>query len=155
VRQLQRSIEDIRINVQSKRKSAALDDLKKAKTIIGNKGTKITSSCRDAKICTELLTSMVDDMGVLEKTLKASADSLNGSDQEREALDKSYDKQDVIQKIISSLEEQMIPPGEFWSVANGSDDDDDHDDDGDTLSSMPCHALGNRSCTKIVEGHFL
>lgn len=31
VRQLQKSIEDIRINIQSKRKAAALDDLKKSK----------------------------------------------------------------------------------------------------------------------------
>jgi hypothetical protein len=116
VRQLQRSIEDIRINVQSKRKSAALDDLKKAKTIVGTKGAKMTSSCRDAKVCTELLSTMVDDMGQLENTLRASADSLNGSDQEREALDKSYDRQDVIQKKLSMLEEQMIPTGEFWSV---------------------------------------
>ena len=112
VRQLQKSVEDIRINIQSKRKSAALDDLKKAKGIINAKETKMTSSCRDAKVCSDILASMKEEYGPLEGLLKASADSLNGSDQEREALDKSYDAQDRIQKKLTDLEEQMIPAGE-------------------------------------------
>ena len=100
MRQLQKSIEDIRINIQSKRKAAALDDLKNAKGIINIKDTKMTASCREAKVCSDLLASMKDKMGPLEGTLKASADYLNGSDQEREALDKSYETQDEIQKEI-------------------------------------------------------
>jgi hypothetical protein len=112
VRQLQKSVEDIRINIQSKRKSAALDDLKKAKGIINTKETKMTSSCRDPEACSGILASMREECGPLEGSLKASADSLNGSDQEREALDRSYDAQDRIQKKLTDLEEQMIPAGE-------------------------------------------
>lgn len=55
---------------------------------------------------------MKSSLEPLELTLKASTDYLNGSDQEREALDKSYDTQDQIQKKLTALEEQMIPAGE-------------------------------------------
>jgi len=111
VRQLQKSIEDIKINVQSKRKSAALDDLKKAKGLINTKEAKMTASCREANVCTDLLASMKDKMKPLELSLNDSKDRLAGSDQERKALDQSYDSQDQIQKQLSMLEEQMIPAG--------------------------------------------
>lgn len=55
-------------------------------------------------------------MGPLEESLTASANYLNGSDQEREALDKSYDIQDKIQKDLSDLQEQMVPAGKFVKV---------------------------------------
>ena len=110
-RNLQKSIEDIRQNVSSKRKAAALDDLKKAKGIINKSESKLTASCRDAKVCSDLLASMKDEMGTLGLTLNESADAFNGSDQERAALDKSYNSQDKIQKELSSLQEQMIPAG--------------------------------------------
>jgi len=111
VRQLQKSIEDIRINIQSKRKAAALDDLKKARGIINTKESKMTASCRDAKVCSDILASMKDKIEPLEATLKASTDYMNGSDQERDSLDKSYATQDQIQKELSTLEENMIPAG--------------------------------------------
>lgn len=111
VRQLQKSIEDIRQNVQSKRKSAALDDLKKVRGYINKSESKMTASCRDGKVCSDILASMKDKLPPLEEQLKASADYLNGSDQERDALDKSYNIQDSIQKELSTLEEQMIPAG--------------------------------------------
>jgi len=122
VRQLQKSIEDIRINVTSKRKAAALDDLKKARGIINKQESKMTASCRDAKMCSDILASMKEKMEPLETTLKASADYLNGSDQERDALDKSYSTQDKIQKELTVLEEQMIPPGYVTPVPSDYDD---------------------------------
>ena len=73
----------------------------------------MTASCRDAKVCSDILASMKDKMEPLETTLKASADYLNGSDQERDALDKSYATQDKIQKELSVLQEQMIPAGKL------------------------------------------
>jgi len=36
---------------------------------------------------------------------------MNGSDQERAALDKAYKSQDALQKLLTSLEEQMVPEG--------------------------------------------
>lgn len=113
MRKLQKSIEDIRINIQSKRKAAALDDLKTARGIINTKESKMTPSCRDAKVCSDILASMKENLGPLESTLKDSADYLNGSDQERIALDKSYATQDTIQKQLTTLQEQMIPKGEL------------------------------------------
>mmetsp|Transcript_6132 Transcript_6132/g.13904 ORF Transcript_6132/g.13904 Transcript_6132/m.13904 type:complete len:467 (-) Transcript_6132:109-1509(-) len=111
VRQLQKSIEDIRINVQSKRKAAALDDLKKAKGIITKQESKMTASCREPKVCSDILASMKDKMTPLESTLNDSKDYMNGSDQERTALDSSYNTQDQIQKELTTLQEQMIPAG--------------------------------------------
>ncbi len=73
----------------------------------------MTASCREAKVCSDILASMKNDIEPLENTLKASADYLNGSDQERDALDKSYNIQDKIQKQLTTLQEQMIPAGEF------------------------------------------
>jgi hypothetical protein len=56
---------------------------------------------------------MKDKMGPLEETLKDSQDVMNGSDQERTALDKSYATQDKIQKELTQLQEQMIPAGKL------------------------------------------
>lgn len=71
----------------------------------------MTASCRDAKVCSDIIASMKEKIEPLEATLKASADYMNGSDQERAALDKSYATQDQIQKELSALQEQMIPAG--------------------------------------------
>jgi hypothetical protein len=111
VRELQKSIEDIRINISSKRKTAALDDLKNARGVINNKASQMTASCRDAKVCSDILASMKTELEPLESTLRASTDYLAGSEQERDALDKSYATQDSIQKKLSALQEQMIPAG--------------------------------------------
>ena len=122
VRQLQKSIEDIKINAQSKRKAAALDDLKKARGVLNTKEKQMTASCRDAKVCSDIISSMKEKIEPLEATLKESADYLNGSDQERAALDKSYDQQDVISKELTKLEEQMIPAGYVTPVPSDYDD---------------------------------
>ena len=76
----------------------------------------MTASCRDAKVCSDIIAKMKNQMEPLEATLKASQDFMNGSDQEREALDKSYATQDAIQKELTALQEQMV--GLF--VANSS-----------------------------------
>jgi len=122
VRQLQKSIEDIKINAQSKRKAAALDDLKKARGVLNTKEKQMTASCRDAKVCSDIIGSMKEKIEPLEATLRESADYLNGSDQERAALDKSYDQQDVISKELTKLEEQMIPAGYVTPVPSDYDD---------------------------------
>lgn len=122
VRDLQKSIEDIKINVSSKRKAAALDDLKKARGTINTKESKMTASCRDAKVCSDILASMKSDLEPLEASLRSSVDFQSGSDQERTALDKSYATQDKIQKQLTTLEEQMIPAGYQTPVPSDYDD---------------------------------
>ena len=104
----------MRIDITSKRKGPALDDLKKAKTILNGKESKMTASCRDAKVCTEIIAKMRDQMTAIEEPMKASQDYMNGSDQEREALDKSYNIQDAMQKDLTRLQEQMVPKGAFF-----------------------------------------
>lgn len=82
----------------------------------------MTASCRDAKVCSEIIASMKEKIEPLENTLKESKDYLNGSVQERAALDKSYDQQDVISKELTKLEEQMIPAGYVTPVPSDYDD---------------------------------
>ena len=122
MRQLQKGIEDIRINVQTKRKAAALDDLKKARGVLNTKEKQMTASCRDAKVCSDIISSMKEKIEPLEASLKASTDYMNGSDQERASLDKSYAQQDIIQKELTTLQEQMIPAGYDTPVPSDYDD---------------------------------
>lgn len=61
-------------------------------------------------------------MPPLEESLTASTNYLNGSDQEREALDKSYAIQDSIQKELSDLQEQMVPAGYVTPVPSDYND---------------------------------
>lgn len=111
VRELQKSIESIRQNVSTKRLRSALDEVKKTKTILNTKESKMVASCRDASVCTSLINNLKDGIEPIETSVKASQDAQSGSDQERVALDKSYAVQDQMQKDLTLLEEQMVPKG--------------------------------------------
>jgi hypothetical protein len=65
---------------------------------------------------------MKNKMSPLEESLTASTNYLNGSDQEREALDKSYEIQDKIQKELTDLQEQMVPAGYVTPVPSEYND---------------------------------
>ena len=73
-------------------------------------------SCRDANVCTELLGKITAELDPLERALKDSEDSFNGSEQERTALDKAYESQETIAKQIGMVEENMVPAGYKASV---------------------------------------
>lgn len=109
VRKLQVAIETIKQDVASKRKTAALDGVKESRNIIKSKSSKLTSSCRDAKECTAILNEMTEKLTPLELSLQDSTKYLNGSEQERKALDDAYKSQDKLSKLLTALEEQMIP----------------------------------------------
>mmetsp|Transcript_9061 Transcript_9061/g.12055 ORF Transcript_9061/g.12055 Transcript_9061/m.12055 type:complete len:464 (-) Transcript_9061:165-1556(-) len=111
VRKLQLKLETVKYDISSKRKSAALDGTQKSAALMKADKEKYKASCRDPKICDELVTSMAAQIDPLTTAIKASMDSLNGSDQERTALDKAYVAQKDIVSMLSTLEEQMIPAG--------------------------------------------
>jgi peptidylprolyl isomerase len=108
---LQTSIETIVYDISSKRKSAAIDGVKKSRTLIKQSAKKMTDSCQDANACSSILASMTERLDPLEDSLRNALDAFNGSDQERAALDKAYESQDSLQKDMTALEEQMIPKG--------------------------------------------
>jgi hypothetical protein len=109
---LQDSIETVKYDVSSKRKSAALDGVKKSKSFLtGKTADAMIASCRDAKLCTEILATMKTNLDPLTQEIKASQDAFTGSEQEREALDKAYVLQQSLTKSLSALEEQMVPEG--------------------------------------------
>ena len=115
VRKLQAAIEDIKSDISSKRKIAAIEDTKKAKTILSNTGSvaAMKASCRDPTICEQYIQSINTELDApnLSLALKEFQDSSQGSDQERIALDKSYESQKKAVQFLSKLEEQMIPAG--------------------------------------------
>lgn len=111
VRQLQPLIEDIRQDIGSKRKAAALDGVKKSKGFLKSKAGAMTKSCREESKCTSIIAAMTEDLGPLEAALSDSQDANRGSNQEREALDKAYVAQDQLQAKLTDLEEQMVPAG--------------------------------------------
>jgi len=71
----------------------------------------MVESCREAKVCQDLIASMQKDLDPLESALKDSQDSFQGSEQERDALDKAYAAQTKVVNQLTDLEEQMVPAG--------------------------------------------
>ena len=67
--------------------------------------------CRDPSVCTATMTEMNALLDPLSANVADAANVLNGSDQERISLDKAYNLQDQLQKLLTDLEEQMVPAG--------------------------------------------
>ena len=122
VRKFQSAIEEIRQDIASKRKSAAIDGVKKVKTTLKSKSSDFTSMCRSTTECTSILKQMDTLLDPLDTSLKDASTYLNGSDQERYALDKAYSGQDQLQKLLSTLEEQMVPEGYVTPVPDDYND---------------------------------
>lgn len=104
---MQEEIEAIKQDIGSKRKSAALDHAKTVKRLLND--PNLPKPCRDAKVCRDAINEIADQIEPVSTALKDSMDSLNGSEQERAALDKAYDGQEKMAKALTTLEEQMIP----------------------------------------------
>eukprot|EP00536_Pseudo-nitzschia_multiseries_P010451 jgi/Psemu1/259002/estExt_Genewise1Plus.C_3190021 len=112
VRELQSSLEGIKQDVASKRKGPALDGAKKVQSILASKkADKMAAVCRDGKVCTETMKEIDALMDPLQKAIKASQDAFTGSLEERDALDKAYNAQVKASKLLTALEEQMVPKG--------------------------------------------
>lgn len=117
---MQGEIEAIKQDVSSKRKSAALDHAKTVKRLLGD--VNLVKPCRDAKVCKDAIEEIGDQVQPISEALKESMDSLNGSEQERTALDKAYTSQEKMAKALTTLEEQMIPQNYEVEVPSEYDD---------------------------------
>ena len=69
------------------------------------------AACRDASKCNDYIQDILKSLDPLTAALKDSQDSFQGSEQEREALDKAYAAQKKAVDTLNVLEEQMIPAG--------------------------------------------
>lgn len=67
--------------------------------------------CRDPKVCTQLMKEIDEAMDPLTVAVKASQDAFTGSLEERNDLDKAYKVQGEAAKLLTKLEEQMVPAG--------------------------------------------
>jgi cyclophilin family peptidyl-prolyl cis-trans isomerase len=99
------------LDLQVKRKDSALDGVKKAKTFLSKDAEKYKASCRDAKVCTELITGIQNDLDPLAQGVKESLEYFQGSEQERTAIDNAYAAQERAIDKLTQLEEQMVPTG--------------------------------------------
>jgi peptidylprolyl isomerase len=115
-------LEDIKVDIGTKRKSAALDGVKSAKTLLNNKPEKYTSSCRDSSICQTSIQNLQAALEPLAVAVKDSQDAFTGSEQERQALDRAYQAQTSVITYLTELEEQMIPAGYKVTVPADYDD---------------------------------
>lgn len=88
-----------------------MDGVKKARQQLKSKASALTSSCRDASPCADLLTKMELELNPLEQAIQESQDAFMGSEQERTALDKAYVAQLQLTKDLTTLEERMVPLG--------------------------------------------
>lgn len=122
VRQLQVSLEVIKQDISSKRKTAALEGVKASKNIIKSKAAKITASCRAGTDCTSILNEMAEGLIPLDASVQESSTYLNGSEQERKALDEAYASQQKLTKLLTTLQENMIPDGYVTPVPSDYND---------------------------------
>lgn len=122
VRKLQTAIEDIRQNISTKRKAAALDGSKTVAKTLSKKAGEFTNMCREPAECKTTIAAMNELFDPLDASLKDAQAAFNGSDQERAALDKAYKGQDKLQKLLTALEEQMVPAGYETPVPSDYDD---------------------------------
>jgi peptidylprolyl isomerase len=104
-------VETIKYDVRSQRKLAALDDIKKTKSFLSGKvADKMLASCVSKSVCSDILAEMDATLDPLQSSVKASQDSFTGSEQERASLDKALVEQQRLSKLLTQLEEQMVPP---------------------------------------------
>ena len=110
---MQVTLEDIKLDIGSKRKSAALDGVKKAKAKLQPSASDkaLVPSCRDASVCKEAIAKMDSGLDPLASALKDSMEAFQGSEQERDALDRAYKAQTQVVDQLTIVEEQMIPKG--------------------------------------------
>lgn len=112
IRKFQVGIEEIRQDIASKRKGPAIDGINKTKKTLESKASaSFKAMCRDQAACDSILKEISDTLSPLEDTMKEAQNVMNGSDQERILLDSSYTKIDSVTKLLSKLEEQMVPAG--------------------------------------------
>lgn len=79
-------------------------------------------SCRDDKFCADVIAQISKKLDPLEASLRDSVEYMNGSEQERAALDKAYAAQSDISQKITALQEQMVPSGYKAQVPPEYDD---------------------------------
>jgi peptidylprolyl isomerase len=116
VRKLQIQLEDIKTDVASKRKLAAIDGAKKSQAILTKDGEKMKASCRDATICADAIEKISATLDPIEAAMNDAKGAGTGSEQERAALDRAYASQKQATASLTVLEEQMIPAGYITPV---------------------------------------
>lgn len=122
VRKVQVDIETIKYDLGSRRKAAAADGVKTVRRLLsGKEADKLAAACRDPKMCSPIIQQMAAELDPLSIAIQDSMNAFQGSVQERSALDKANASQQKVSKLLTQLEEAMVPAG--YSVEVPSDYD--------------------------------
>jgi len=123
VRKLQETLETIKYDIGSKRKSAAIDGAKNSKKFLsGKQAEKIAASCNSPSVCIDIMKDIDATLGPITDAMKDSQDAFTGSLEERDALDKAYDQQVKAVDLLTKLEENMVPENYVTPVPPEYDD---------------------------------
>uniref|UniRef100_A0A7S3VDJ1 peptidylprolyl isomerase n=1 Tax=Chaetoceros debilis TaxID=122233 RepID=A0A7S3VDJ1_9STRA len=114
--------EEIKQDIGTKRKAAAIDGIKKTKSTLKSKSADFTKMCRDTNECTSIIADMTALLDPMDAAMKDAQNFFNGSDQERKVLDDAYAGYDKLQKLMTALEEQMVPKGFVTPVPSDYND---------------------------------
>ena len=82
----------------------------------------MVAACNDGKECKSIIEKMVAGIDPLTVSLSDSLDSFRGSEQEDKAQDIAYKNQKALTKLLTQLEEQMVPKGYATPVPSEYDD---------------------------------
>lgn len=113
IRDIQSSIESIKMNLKTRRVGFAKSDLNSAREKLISQKDKIfaavpASHLNEAK---ESYNRMLEDIEPLDKSMTSEQSSGAGSLQERANLDNSFTAQNKLSKELSVFEELMVPDG--------------------------------------------
>ena len=82
----------------------------------------MVAACNDGKVCKSIIEKMAAGIDPLTDSLGDSLDSFRGSEQEDKAQDVAYESQKKLAKLLTQLEEQMVPEGYATPVPSDYDD---------------------------------
>ena len=118
IREIQGSIESAKANLRTRRLNFAKIDINKATDSLNKKKDKILAAVpkENREKAEQAYSKMLTDINPLLDAIDAEQNAGAGSVQQREALDRAYNLQDVVAKDLSCFEELMVNPGYKRSI---------------------------------------
>jgi peptidylprolyl isomerase len=111
IREIQVAVENIKNDLKGRRTSFALSDVSNVKRLLAQYSPKIVANApanHKSKLEASL-SEMNKLLAPLEAVIQKEVTSGSGSPQEREFLDESFQRQDVLSKELSTAEELLVP----------------------------------------------
>jgi peptidylprolyl isomerase len=111
VREIQESIESIKMNLKTRRSEFARQDIRNAEGLLNKYEDKLLKAVPsgNAKAAAAVYEKLKNDVSPLKEAINAEMGAGSGSVQERSMLDTAYFAQGVLSKDLSAFEELLVP----------------------------------------------